>query len=49
MQQETLIQAKGHEIARQAELYARHNLSPLGLVNHAGSDRWTGGDRKDEL
>lgn len=32
MQQETLIQAKGHEIARQAELYARHNLSPLGIV-----------------
>lgn len=31
MQQETLIQAKGHEIARQAELYARHNLSPLGI------------------
>ncbi len=32
MQQETLIQAKGHEIARQAELYARNGLSPLGLV-----------------
>lgn len=32
MQQETLIQAKGYEIARQAQLYARHNLSPLGLV-----------------
>lgn len=48
MQQETLIQAKGHEIARQAELYSRHNLSPLGILNHSGSDRWTGGDRKDE-
>jgi len=32
MQQETLIQAKGHEIARQAELYAKHRLTPLGLV-----------------
>jgi hypothetical protein len=32
MQQETLIQAKGHEIARNAELYMRNNLSPLGLV-----------------
>lgn len=32
MQQETLIQAKGHEIARNAELYMRHGLSPLGLV-----------------
>jgi hypothetical protein len=32
-QQETLIQAKGHEIARNAELYMRNNLSPLGLVN----------------
>lgn len=32
MQQETLTQAKGHEIARNAELYARHNLSPLGLI-----------------
>lgn len=31
MQQETLIQAKGHEIARAAELYARHGLSPLGI------------------
>lgn len=31
-QQETLIQAKGHEIARNAELYMRHGLSPLGLV-----------------
>lgn len=31
MQEETLIQAKGHEIARQAELYARHGLSPLGI------------------
>jgi hypothetical protein len=31
-QQETLIQAKGHEIARNAELYMRNNLSPLGLV-----------------
>lgn len=55
IQQETLIQAKGHEIARRAELYARHKLGPFGLVpsdaglNHSGSDRWTGGDRKDEL
>lgn len=32
MQQETLIQAKGHNIARQAELYMRNRLSPLGLV-----------------
>lgn len=48
MQQETLIQAKGHEIARQAELYMRNNLSPLGILNHDGSDRWTGGDRRDE-
>lgn len=32
MQQETLIQAKGHAIARQAELYMRHGLSPLGIV-----------------
>jgi hypothetical protein len=32
MQQETLIQAKGHEIARQVELYSRHNLSPLGIA-----------------
>lgn len=32
MQQETLIQAKGHDIARKAELYMRHNLSPLGLA-----------------
>lgn len=32
MQQETLIQAKGHEIARRAELYMRHGLSPLGVV-----------------
>jgi hypothetical protein len=31
-QQETLIQAKGHEIARNAELYMRSNLSPLGLM-----------------
>ena len=32
MQQETLIQAKGNQIARQAELYMRQGLSPLGLV-----------------
>jgi hypothetical protein len=32
MQQETLIQAKGHEIARQAELYARHGLGPFGVA-----------------
>lgn len=32
MQQETLIQAKGTQIARQAELYMRNRLSPLGLV-----------------
>lgn len=32
MQQETLIQAKGHQIARQAELYMRNRLSPLGIV-----------------
>jgi hypothetical protein len=31
-QEETLIQAKGHEIARNAELYMRNRLSPLGLV-----------------
>lgn len=31
MQEETLIQAKGHEIARQTELYMRHGLTPLGL------------------
>lgn len=48
MQQETLIQAKGHNIARQAELYMRNRLSPPGIVNHPDSDRWTGGDRKDE-
>lgn len=32
MEQETLIQAKGHNIARQAELYMKHGLSPLGIV-----------------
>lgn len=32
MQQETLIQAKGHQIARQAELYSRNRLSPLGIL-----------------
>jgi hypothetical protein len=50
MQQETLIQAKGHEIARRAELALRFGgpVGPLGILNHAGSDRWTGGDRKDE-
>jgi hypothetical protein len=32
MQEETLIQAKGHEIARNAELYMRNRLTPLGLV-----------------
>jgi len=32
MQQETLIQAKGHEIARRVELYERNRLSPLGIV-----------------
>ncbi len=37
MQQETLIQAKGHQIARQAELYARHRLSPLGIVKDVAS------------
>lgn len=37
MQQETLIQAKGHQIARQAELYMRHRLSPLGLLREDAS------------
>lgn len=50
MQQETLIQAKGHEIARMAEWAARRAEGPFGNVNqglnHAGSDRWTGGDKK---
>lgn len=38
MQQETLIQAKGHEIAaiaRQAQMFNRRNLSPLGIVKDA--------------
>lgn len=48
MQQETLIQAKGHEIARLAEWAARQEAGPFGL-HHVGSDRWTGGDRKDEV
>lgn len=51
MQQETLIQAKGHEIARLAEWAARKQTGPFGrfaTVGHNGSDRWTGGDRKDE-
>ena len=50
MQQETLIQAKGHEIARLAEWAARKQMGPFGLAHagHPGSDRWTGGDRKDE-
>lgn len=47
MQQETLIQAKGHEIARLATWAARQQSGPFGL-SHAGSDRRTGGDRKDE-
>lgn len=49
MQQETLIQAKGHEIARLAEWAARQQSGPFATVGHNGSDRWTGGDRKSEL
>lgn len=49
MQQETLIQAKGHEIARMAEWAARQQSGPFATVGHNGSDRWTGGDRKSEL
>ena len=37
MQEETLIQAKGHQIARQAELYMKHGLSPLGIVKEQAS------------
>lgn len=46
MQQETLIQAKGHEIARRAELAMRYGgtVGPLGIVPPTTAAWWDGKD-----